>query len=77
MASVGTIRTPSNSPNKDRLWKHLKHRDLANYNRPRLDLVTHLVIENVTGMPRVRHRIPYVRGLCHIGRAKALAHIVI
>jgi hypothetical protein len=53
------------------LWKHLKHRDLANYNRPRLDLVTHLVIENV--LPRVRRRIAYVCGLRRIGRAKALA----
>jgi hypothetical protein len=53
------------------LWKHLKHRDLANYNRPRLDLVTHLVIENV--LPRVRRRIAYIRGLRRIGRAKALA----
>jgi hypothetical protein len=32
------------------LWKHIKHRDLAEFNRPRLDLVTHLVIENV--LPR-------------------------
>lgn len=53
------------------LWKQLKHRDLANYNRPRLDLVTHLVIENI--LPRVRHCIAYVRGLRRIGRAKALA----
>jgi hypothetical protein len=29
------------------LWKHIKHRDLAHFNRPQLDLITHVVIENV------------------------------
>ncbi|KAJ7773722.1 hypothetical protein DFH07DRAFT_723169, partial [Mycena maculata] len=53
------------------LWKHLKHRDLAQFNRPRLDLVTHLIITNV--FPRVSRTLAYVRGQRRIGRPKELA----
>lgn len=48
------------------LWKHLKHRDLAQFNRPRLDLVTHLVITNV--LPRVTRTLAYIRGMRRLGR---------
>jgi hypothetical protein len=53
------------------LWKNIKHRDLAEFNRPRLDLVTHLVITGV--LPRALWTLAYVRGLRRIGRPKALA----
>lgn len=53
------------------LWKHIKHRDLKDFNHPRLDLVTHIVIKTV--LPRVVKRLDYVRGLQRIGRAKVLA----
>jgi hypothetical protein len=33
------------------LWKHLKHRELAHFNRPRLDLVTHIVLKHL--LPRL------------------------
>ena len=54
----------------ENLWKHLKRRDLAQYNRPRLDLVTHLVISSV--LPRVQLTIDSVLERRRIGRAKAL-----
>lgn len=53
------------------LWKNIKHRDLAELNRPRLDLVTHLVIENV--LPRALRTLAQVRGELRSGRAKPLA----
>ena len=53
------------------LWKNIKHRDLAMYNRPRLDFVTHLVITNV--LPRVERTLDYVRDRRRVGRAKPLA----
>ena len=52
------------------LWRNIKHRDLAEFNRPRLDLVTHIVITSV--LPRVQRRLAYIRGLRRIGRATAL-----
>jgi len=55
----------------ENLWKHLKRRDLAQFNRPRLDLVTHLVISSV--LPRVQLTIDAVLERRRIGRAKALA----
>jgi len=55
----------------ENLWKHLKQRDLAQYNRPRLDLVTYLVISSV--LPRVQLTIDSVLGRRRIGRVKALA----
>lgn len=53
------------------LWKHTKHKDLKEYNHPRLDLVTHIVIKTV--LPCVIEWLDYVRGLRWIGQAKALA----
>ncbi|KAJ7448910.1 hypothetical protein FB451DRAFT_1238776 [Mycena latifolia] len=53
------------------MWKHLKRRDLAQFNRPRLDLVTHLVLTSL--LPRVKRTLDYVRGLRRIGRPQALA----
>ena len=53
------------------LWRNLKHRDLHEFNRPRLDLVTHIIITDV--LPRVRRTLDYVLDLCRIGRPKALA----
>jgi hypothetical protein len=55
----------------ENLWKHLKRRDLAQFNRPRLDLVTHLVISTV--LPRVQLTLDCVLERRRIGRAKALA----
>ena len=53
------------------LWKNIKHRDLAQYNRPRLDLVTYLVITNV--LPRALRTLAYVHGLRRVGRPQPLA----
>ncbi|KAJ6463018.1 hypothetical protein DFH09DRAFT_853509, partial [Mycena vulgaris] len=53
------------------LWRNIKHRDLAEFNRPRLDLVTHVVITNV--LPRVKRRLEYIRGVRRVGRAVAVA----
>jgi hypothetical protein len=39
----------------ENLWKHLKHRELAYYNRPRLDLVTHIVIGTL--LPRIKQTL--------------------
>ena len=50
------------------LWKHIKHRDLAQFNRPRLDLVTHLVITNV--LPRGLRTMEYIQNLRRIGRPR-------
>ncbi|KAJ7922612.1 hypothetical protein B0H13DRAFT_2317280 [Mycena leptocephala] len=53
------------------MWKHIKRRDLAQFNRPRLDLVAHLVLTSL--LPRVKRTLEYVRGLRRIGRPQALA----
>ncbi|KAJ7818591.1 hypothetical protein B0H14DRAFT_2520386 [Mycena olivaceomarginata] len=53
------------------MWKHIKRRDLAQFNRPRLDLVTHLIFTGL--LPRVQRTLDYVRGLRRIGRPQALA----
>jgi hypothetical protein len=53
------------------LWRNIKHRDLAEYNRPRLDLVTHTVVTNT--LPRIKRTLAYVLGSRRVGRAKALA----
>ncbi|KDR65421.1 hypothetical protein GALMADRAFT_81886, partial [Galerina marginata CBS 339.88] len=55
----------------ENLWKHIKRRDLAQFNRPRLDLVTYLVISSV--LPRVQLTLNEVLERRRIGRAKALA----
>jgi hypothetical protein len=53
------------------MWKHIKRRDLAQFNRPRLDLVLYLIIIGL--LPRVLQTLAYVRGLRRVGRPKALA----
>ncbi|KAJ7079335.1 hypothetical protein C8R44DRAFT_654132, partial [Mycena epipterygia] len=53
------------------LWRNIQHQDLAEFNHPQLDLVTHIVITNV--LPCVQHRLDYVQGECHIGRAGEVA----
>ncbi|KAF7359857.1 SWIM-type domain-containing protein [Mycena venus] len=53
------------------LWRHVKHRDLAQFNRPRLDLVVNIVFKSL--LPRVKRTLEYVRGLRRIGRPQALA----
>jgi hypothetical protein len=55
----------------ENLWKHIKRRDLAHYNRPRLDLVTHLVITGV--LPRVQLTLASILDRRRVGRPKALA----
>ena len=44
------------------LWHNLKHRDLYEFNRPQLDLVTHIIITDV--LPRIRKTLDYVLDLC-------------
>ncbi|KAF8197642.1 hypothetical protein K438DRAFT_1967191 [Mycena galopus ATCC 62051] len=53
------------------LWRNIKHRDLAEFNRPRLDLVTHIVVTNV--LPRVKRRLEYIRGERRMGRGGEVA----
>lgn len=53
------------------LWRNIKHRDLAEFNRPRLDLVTHIVVTNV--LPRVKRRLDYIRGERRVGRGGEVA----
>lgn len=53
------------------LFKNLKHRDLAEFNRPRLDLVVNVVISNV--LPRAQRTLDYIRGMRRKGRPSALA----
>ena len=40
------------------LWQDLKHQHLQEFNRPRLDLVTHIIITDV--LPRIRRTFDYV-----------------
>ncbi|KAJ7891034.1 hypothetical protein B0H13DRAFT_1626086, partial [Mycena leptocephala] len=53
------------------LWRDIKHRDLAEFNRPRLDLVTHIVVTIV--LPRVKRRLDYIRGERRVGRGGEVA----
>ncbi|KAF8238036.1 hypothetical protein L208DRAFT_1243989, partial [Tricholoma matsutake] len=53
------------------LWCNLKHRDLQEFNRPHLDLVTHIIISDV--LPHVCMTLDYIQNLRCIGRPKALA----
>ncbi|KAF7372301.1 SWIM-type domain-containing protein [Mycena venus] len=53
------------------LWRHVKHRDLAQFNRPRLDLVVNIVFKSL--LPRVKRTLEYVRGVRRLGRPQALA----
>lgn len=55
----------------ENLWKHLKRRDLSQFSRSRLDLITHLATSNL--LPRAQQMIVLVAGKLRNGRAKALA----
>ncbi|CAK5263800.1 unnamed protein product [Mycena citricolor] len=52
------------------LWKHVKHRDLAEFNRPRLDLVTHVIILNL--LPRIKRNLDSIRKMRRAGRGPTL-----
>lgn len=41
------------------LWKAIKHNDLEDFNRPRLDLVTHIITNRL--IPRIRYNLEGVR----------------
>jgi len=53
------------------VWKVLKRKDLAMFNRPRLDWVTHVVLTKI--IPRVQSHLAHLRGDCRKGRPQALA----
>jgi SWIM zinc finger. len=53
------------------LWKQIKRRDLHQFNRPRLDLVTYVVLKNL--LPHIRQKIEYMKGLRREGRPMGLA----
>ncbi|KAJ3770997.1 hypothetical protein FB446DRAFT_646034 [Lentinula raphanica] len=52
-------------------WKHIKRRDLHQFNRPRLDLLVHVVLTNL--LPRVQQKIQYILGKQRAGRPHPLA----
>ncbi|KAE9401187.1 hypothetical protein BT96DRAFT_791362, partial [Gymnopus androsaceus JB14] len=52
-------------------WKHIKRRDLHQFNRPRLDLLTHVVLVNL--LPRVRRKMQYIQKQRRKGRPHPLA----
>ncbi|KLO08623.1 hypothetical protein SCHPADRAFT_803506, partial [Schizopora paradoxa] len=52
------------------LWKDLKRRHLRNFHRPRLDLVTHIVITNM--LPGIMNKLDYIMGRRRVGHTKPL-----
>ncbi|CAK5267884.1 unnamed protein product [Mycena citricolor] len=52
------------------LWKHIKHRDLSDFNRPRLDLVTYIIIQNL--LPRVQRNLEDLQQSRRMGRGPSL-----
>ncbi len=52
------------------LWRHIKCRDLPQFNRPHLDLVTHVVLKYL--LPRVNHKVAYLKDQRRFGRPRAL-----
>lgn len=52
-------------------WKQLKRRDLHQFNRPRLDLLTYIVLVNL--LPRVRRKMQYILKTHRRGRPHPLA----
>lgn len=52
-------------------WKQIKRRDLPQFNRPRLDLVTHVLLDTL--LPRIRYALEHVQGMRRNGRPQALA----
>lgn len=53
------------------MWENIKHRELAQFNRPRLDLVTNIVMTSL--LPHLKQKLKYICGLCQLGRPRALA----
>ncbi|KAJ3979402.1 hypothetical protein F5890DRAFT_1421394 [Lentinula detonsa] len=52
-------------------WAQMKRRDLHQFNRPRLDLLTHVVLVNL--LPRVRRKMEYIQKKRRKGRPHPLA----
>jgi hypothetical protein len=52
-------------------WRVIKHQDLALFNRPRLDLVTHVIIKHL--IPRSSYNLATILGQRHQGRGLSLA----
>ena len=52
-------------------WQVIKHQDLALFNRPRLDLVMHVMIKRL--LPRVRYNLATIMGQRRRGRGSTLA----
>ncbi|KAJ3830958.1 hypothetical protein F5878DRAFT_516950, partial [Lentinula raphanica] len=52
-------------------WRAIKRRDLHQFNRPRLDLLVHVVL--TTLLPRIRRKIHYFLGTRRSGRPHPLA----
>ena len=52
-------------------WRVIKHQDLALFNRPRLDLVMHVMIKHL--LPRVRYNLATIMGQRRRGRGSTLA----
>ncbi|KAF9023082.1 hypothetical protein BDZ89DRAFT_898233, partial [Hymenopellis radicata] len=53
------------------LWRQIKRRDLPQFNRPRLDLVTHVMLKFL--LPRINRKVAYLQDHRRLGRPKALA----
>lgn len=51
-------------------WKSFKHHVLTHFRRPRLDLVTHLIIHDV--LNRLNLKLDYILGIRRTGRGKPL-----
>lgn len=51
-------------------WRLFKHDVLAAFSRPRLDLVTHLIITEI--LPAVKRKLDYLCGLRRVGRPSAM-----
>lgn len=53
------------------LWRVIKRRDLAHFNRPRLDLVVHVILKKT--LPRLRQKLAFILGTWREGRGASLA----
>jgi hypothetical protein len=53
------------------LWRVLKHRDLHQFNRPRLDLVTHIITKLL--LPRISQTVAFLKDRIRKGRPQALS----
>ena len=52
-------------------WQNLKHRNLQEFNQPKLDLVTHIILNDV--LPCMQRMLNYIQNIRWAGQAKALA----